>query len=725
MLWSDIKERAKLLTLHRGTLLIGQLISLWAEESPGLDKPLKDKDLGRDRLVRDLAALEYDPRLDRPVHEAIRALPAPVTADAAVGVVLSRFPTHPAAQTLSSLFGCSPSEVISRLQLQSEALVAGASPDATHCPTLARLSVDLTERARRGDYADLVPGEATTALERALTKVRRGSVMLTGPSGSGKTTAVAAMALRVATGLVHPKLRNVRIIEVSVGALVAGTQYRGQFSERVEALLKEVGEQRGTIILFIDEAHTILGAGRVNNDSYDLGNALKTALADNRIRLICATTDAEYQRYVARDPAFSRRFERIRIRPVSGDALDTVLRKQVNGLEARHDVLIPEPVWREARRLSDRYLENRSSQPDRTLDLLDSSAPLAPQAGSLTIGHLRVALSGTTGLPIDLIEQGLRSRLDAAQDALHRTVRGQERVVEAILNRLRSNPLRYRADARPLGSFMLQGPSGTGKTLIPETLNAALFGARDTLLHIHGGEFAEGGIAKLTGFPAPGLDTHHGATEGGVLCDHLRDHPMGVIVFDEIEKAHPSLHEPLLGILDKGEFQAGNGTTWHLRNHVVFCTSNALTAQDLQGTGIGFGGRGRCAFSREAITEKLCQFRRELLNRFDDILVLDPLSHESRLAILKQRIATACDAARAAGLPEPSTEALEALLARHKAAIDLAGGRAIERCAADEVILPLQRALCERAAVVRQQASAPRLRVKSTPAAIQEPVHVL
>ncbi len=724
MLWSELKERARQMIPagRQGTPLISEALSLWVEEAQELRDPLAAKDLDRDALASELLGLNYEIQTDRAVHEAVRAIPAPVTVDAVVSTLLERFCTHPAAQALTNAFGCKAAELVILLNLKANAspVVVG---NGTEMPMLKSLTTDLTEIAMTGEYSALVPGPATDAIERALLKSRRGSVVVTGLQGSGKTVAVQALAHRIVNNQTHPKLRNVKILELSVGALVAGTQFRGQFSDKVEGILKELKTAKGKIILFIDELHTVLGCGRVHGDSYDFANALKTALSSNYVRLIGATTDGEYSRYVLKDPAFARRLERVRLQPIEDDFLVSVLKSQVNVLAEHHRVCISESAWREALCLSNLYLVNRSAQPDRVLDLLDSACTLVTKSpGNLERSHILSALAQTTGIPADLLEKGLASRLDSARDVVKREVFGQDQIVEAIIARLQSNPLHRRASERPIGSFLLTGPTGVGKSLIAEVIGKTVFGSREAFLRIHCGEFAEGGIAKLIGVPLPGLDAQDA---NGVLCNFLREHPCGIVLFDEIEKAHSTLYELLLGILDKGEFQSGDGLPWSLRNHLVFCTSNALTAKDLRGAGMGFGAQTGSFRSREHLVEKLPLFRKELLNRFDELLVANPLSSESRLAILKHHIAVACAAARAAGVPEPSEAALVALLNQNESAIDLAGGRAIERLALDKVIVPMQQAIRAKPACANRQASVVKEEVKQTRVVNKETVKVL
>lgn len=723
MLWREIKDRVKSLRgPSRTPPSLAELLSVWVEEAPELDGPLRAKDMERDTLALKIMEVPYDSKSDGLVSDAIRTLPAPVSAQAVVSLLLEKHEAHPVVRCLVESFGCKKAEDLSPL-LNLKAMASVAVSQTVETPMLKSMTTDLTEKAKLGAFAGLVAGPATDALERVLLKARRGSVILTSPQGAGKTAAVQALAHRIVNNQCHPKLRHVQILELNgVGSLVAGTQFRGQFSERIEGLLTELKAARGKVILFCDETHTVIGAGRVHNDSYDLANALKTALSNNEIRFIGATTDVEYTKYILKDPAFARRLERVRIQPLSGSALDSVVLSQVSFLAERHNVVLEESVWREAMRLSDLYLANRAAQPDRVLDLLDTSCTSVPQNGNLERHHLLSALAQMTGVPSDILDCGLLTRLDQARDQLVHEVVGQDGVISAILSRLQSNPLHRRAAERPLGSFLLTGPSGVGKGLIAETLCCALFGSQEALLRINCGEYSEGGIAKLIGFPLPGLD---GQDTNGALGKFLSHKPTGVVLFDEIEKAHPTFYEVLLGILDKGEFQGGDGTSWSLRSHIVCCTSNALTTRNLYGESIGFGESEPHRPSRERLIEKLTMFRKELCNRFDDILVVEPLSSSSRLTMLKRHSEVAFAAARAAGVPTPSDAELIALLLLHQEAIDQAGGRAIERLVDDEIVPPLQRALRVRSACTSQQPIAEKKTVKPAGVANKVLINVL
>ncbi|MDD2598869.1 MAG: AAA family ATPase, partial [Kiritimatiellae bacterium] len=584
MLWMICKKRARQLRDIGGSAipLVSEIMSLWVEEDHAVFEALTEKAVERDALVGSLAQLEYAHQLDYPVHEALQSLLTPVTVGSVLSMMTQRFEKHPVVQLLAATFQCATSQLAGALHLQAAAAVATT---VIQNSVLASLTTDLSAAAERGEFADLVPGPATQALEQALLKARRGSVIVTGPQGAGKTVSVQALAHRIARNEVHPRLRQCRILELSVGTLTAGTQFRGQFSERLEGILKELKDQGQRTILFIDEIHTVLGAGRVHGDSYDMGNALKAALAGRNLLVIGATTDTEYERYVTKDPAFARRFQRVRLAPLTGDALREVVLTQVAGLTEKHCVTIDAALWREALVLSDLYLSNRAAQPDRVLDLLDTACTLAEQTGSLSRTHLLRALSQTTGVPLDLLENGLCARLDRARLFLNERVFGQEAVVDAILARLEGNPLRLNADTRPLASFLILGGSGVGKTLLAEVLAEALFGGSEAFLLIHCGAFGEGGLAKLIGVALPGMDTQ---SEGALLPEFLRSHPFGIILFDELEKAYGTLWDLLLSLLDKGEFQGGDGRTYSVRHCVIICTSNAVTAQDLASPGIGF-----------------------------------------------------------------------------------------------------------------------------------------
>ncbi|MCD7829669.1 MAG: ATP-dependent Clp protease ATP-binding subunit, partial [Clostridiales bacterium] len=499
-----------------------------------------------------------------------------------------------------------------------------------------------------------------------------------------KTAVAEGLAQRLAAGEVPEALRGKRLLSMDLSATVAGTKYRGEFEERVKRLIREV-QRVGNVILFLDELHTIVGAGSAEG-SIDAANILKPALSRGEIQVLGATTQEEYRRYIRKDAALERRFQPVTVEPPSRTQAVEILQNLRSRYEAHHRLTIDSDAIEAAVELSVRYLPNRYL-PDKAVDLMDEAAARAkiaaelppeslralenkrqeavaalekairgqdyekaalfrdaeqsyrrqmeearrawyrsPQRQAVTVRREDVAavLADWTGIPVASITEDESRRLLALEDTLHRRVVGQRQAVAAVARCIRRSRSGLKEENRPVGSFLFAGPSGVGKTELCRALAQALFGTDEALLRLDMSEYMEAQSAsRLIGSP-PG---YVGYEEGGRLTEAVRKRPYRVILFDELEKAHPEVWNLLLQILEDGALTDSQGQKADFRNAVIVMTTNAgADALSAQEHPLGFGSRGeesRQSAVRGAL-KKL--FRPEFLNRIDEIICFQKLT---------------------------------------------------------------------------------------------------
>ena len=451
-------------------------------------------------------------------------------------------------------------------------------------------SRNLTQMAQEDRLEPLIGREdELDAMIRILGKKTKNNPMLIGEPGVGKSALVEGLAARIAQGNVPPMLADTKIYALDMAQLIAGSKLRGEFEERIKNVIAAV-QEAGNVILFIDEIHTLIGAGSTSEGTLDAANILKPALARGEMRVIGATTYKEYRKYFEKDAALARRFQRVDVRePDAGQTL-SILTGLRSRYEAFHQVTIADDALSAAVSLSARYVTDRH-MPDKAIDLIDEAASMVkldqwtnaqqPDALGGRVIHAREiarVVSQWTGVPIDRMGASGGDDLRSLETRLSRRVIGQQEAIHAIAQALRRSRAGLSDPTRPVGVFMLLGPSGVGKTELCKALSEALFGSEDALVRIDMSEYAEEASAsRLIGSP-PGYVGHG---EGGQLTDAVLKRPYSVVLFDELEKAHPKIFSLLLQLLDDGRLTDSVGRQVDFRNTIVIMTSNAGVSFDM------------------------------------------------------------------------------------------------------------------------------------------------
>jgi ATP-dependent Clp protease ATP-binding subunit ClpA len=509
-------------------------------------------------------------------------------------------------------------------------------PDLKSEVSLRRFARDLLSAARKGEFDDLHPrpDDIDRMVEVILRRTKRNPA-LTGPAGVGKTALVELLARMVARDEL-PALSGTKVYELSIAKLVGGTRYRGDFEQRLDELLTLL-ERLQPILVFVDELHLLVGAGRAEGIITDASNLLKPYLARGRICLIGATTTEEYQRHVAQgDRAFARRFEEVRVQEPRGELCRAMVEAQARAVAKHHDLAIPGDVVAAAIELTDRHLTQRC-QPDKASTLIDTAASRARRAGQRELDRhtLRQVLAQQTGRPVELLSGEARQALSHLASRLGAQVLGQDLAIERVASTLVYRLQDLADETRPLGSFLFAGDTGVGKTELARALAAELFSDPEALLQLDLAEYAEGSsVNKLIGAP-PG---YSGSEQiGGVLVDWLHEHQSGVILLDEAEKAASEIHRLLLGLLERGRIASARGEQLDARQCVLVLTTNAADSRELKRRAPGFE-HNAAASPAEVLAN---YFPRELLGRLDELIVFEPLSDETLRQVLKLRLSEA------------------------------------------------------------------------------------
>ncbi len=508
---------------------------------------------------------------------------------------------------------------------------------------LQKYSVCLTSKAAMGQLDPLIG--RVKELERLmviLSRRTKNNPCFIGNPGVGKTVLAEGLAQAIVAGAVPSGLQGKQIYQLELTAMVAGTKYRGEFEERIRAIVEEC-EKNPDIILFIDEVHTIMGAGAAEG-AVDAANILKPALSRGKIRLIGATTLEEYRKYIEKDSALERRFAPLYLEEATPEESKAILRGLRTRYEEHHGVLINDSALEAAVDMSIRYLSDRYL-PDKALDILDEACsyvsihrtrPTAKDVEKALLSGSFICLeegrdipristkdiarvvSDMTGIPAGSLTRSEKSRLQALEKTLSARVLGQQSAVEAVAGAVRCARMGITKGHRPMGSFLFAGPTGVGKTELCRVLARALFESQNALIRLDMSEYMERhDVSKLIGAP-PGYVGHEG---GGKLIHAVRTHPYSVVLFDEIEKAHPDVCSLLLQILEEGKLTDGVGKTADFSHAIVILTTNfgAGTVGS-----IGFGEQKK--LQRAALESKLrAHFSPELINRLDDIILFSPL----------------------------------------------------------------------------------------------------
>ena len=564
--------------------------------------------------------------------------------------------------------------------------------------TLEKYSRDLTQMARDGRL-DPVIGRDSEILRviQVLSRRTKNNPVLIGEAGVGKTAIVEGLAQKIIVSDVPENLLNKRVVALDLGAMIAGSRFRGEFEERLKASMEEIQRAQGEIILFIDELHTVVGAGSAQG-AMDASNMLKPALARGELQCVGATTLDEYRQYVERDAALERRFAPVFVDEPSLDETIEMLRGLRDRYEAHHNVQYSDAAIVAAAKLSSRYVTDRRL-PDKAIDLMDEAAAklrvalhtlppdlktLKTEIDKLTAseeeasaardyeqaqinkaerlrletefnarrdawrGEQRLdeivderdvaeVIASWTGIPISQMMETEAQKLLHMEERLHERIVGQERAIAALADAIRRSRSGLSDPRRPIGSFIFLGSSGVGKTELAKALAEFLFDDEEALIRVDMSEYREQHtVSRLFGAP-PG---YVGYEQGGQLTEQVRRRPYSVVLFDEIEKAHPDVWNSLLQLLDDGRLTDGQGRVVNFRNAVIVMTSNVGTSFVKRSGALGFAGMA--AAEREdhkRIEEALKQtFRPEFINRIDEIIIFEPLSEVDVIEIVKLQV---------------------------------------------------------------------------------------
>ena len=510
-------------------------------------------------------------------------------------------------------------------------LGAGLDLDAD---ALLKYGRDLTQLARKGLFDDLAdrPKELDLLIKILLRKEKKNCV-ITGPAGVGKSALVELFARKLAKQeLGNCFAENTRIFEISMGRLVAGTKYRGDFEQRFHEVIDAV-LQNMPAMLFIDEMHLIWGAGRAEGVITDAANLLKPFLARGELQLIGATTTAEYRRYIAKDKALARRFQELKLKEPDISTIKTIVQKKALALSKHHGLVIPLSLISKAIDLPNTNMPYRH-QPDKTIELLDTACVMAKQKGEdkLTQEHILRTLSELTQKPVSLLKGNQYACLRSLKQKLSASIIGQEEAIDKIVSTLSYRLQGLGPEQRNLGTFMFVGDTGVGKSETARVLTKALFGSLDYLLYLDLAEYNQpSAVHKLIGAP-PGFT---GSEEEGVLVSWLSQKASGVLLLDEIEKAHLEVQQLFLGMLDNGRIRSAQGEEFSTTQCIVILTTNAITAKDLDRGAVGFSPTQEMPDPTSLLSD---HFPREFLSRFDEILLFNTLGARELKAILKLRL---------------------------------------------------------------------------------------
>ena len=563
--------------------------------------------------------------------------------------------------------------------------------------TLDQYSRDLTGMAREGKLDPVIGRDAEIRRTvQILSRRTKNNPCLVGEPGVGKTAIVEGLAARIVAGEVPDTVKDKRVLMLDLSGMIAGSKYRGEFEERIKKVIREVAED-GNILLFLDELHTLIGAGGAEG-AIDASNILKPSLARGEIQLIGATTLEEYRKYVERDAALERRFQPVTVEEPTEEEAEAILEGIVSRYEAHHNVTILPEALRAAVKLSNRYINDRKL-PDKAIDLMDEAAAAVrlqkaqapeelrklqeegkavdaqieravregdiPQARELrqrqeallnryeramarqekkrekqaievNAEDIARVVSVWTKIPVSRLTEKEGERLLRLESILHKRVIGQAEAVTAVARAMRRGRVGLQDPGRPIGSFLFLGPTGVGKTELSKALAEAMFGSENALIRVDMSEYMEGhSVSKMIGSP-PG---YVGFDDGGQLSEKVRQNPYSVVLFDEIEKAHPDVFNILLQVLDDGHITDSKGRKVSFKNTVIIMTSNAGAQRIVEPRNLGFSAKEDAQKNYERMKSGVMEevkrlFKPEFLNRIDEVMVFHPLTKEEMKQII-------------------------------------------------------------------------------------------
>ena len=499
---------------------------------------------------------------------------------------------------------------------------------------IEEFAYDLTRAAREGKLDPVVGRDQEIArVIEILGRRKKNNPMLIGEPGVGKSAIVEGIALRIASGNISSALAKKRILSLDIASVVAGTKYRGDFEKRLKSIIKEAGENPD-IILFIDEFHTIVGAGGASG-SLDAANMLKPALARGEFQCIGATTIDEFTKIVEKDGALDRRFQKIVVEPTDVKQSIEILNHLKPKYEEFHGISYTDDAVDAAVRLTDRYITDRSL-PDKAIDALDEAGSMVRlsmgRKNSKTVDAEDIAsvVSKMTGIPVNKVAESEGNRIIKMRKRLMDRIIGQDSAVETVVKAIQRNRAGLKDPGRPIGTFLFFGPTGVGKTQLARSLAEYLFDSEENLVRIDMSEYMEKfSVSRLIGAP-PG---YVGYEEGGQLSERVRRKPYCVVLLDEIEKAHPDIFNLLLQVMDEGRLTDSNGRTVDFKNTIVIMTSNVGSREvEEYGSGIGFATAGKnVETDRRSVVEKAVKkaFPPEFINRVDEQVYFNSLDKEA------------------------------------------------------------------------------------------------
>ena len=582
-------------------------------------------------------------------------------------------------------------EDVNRYKEEIAASKSGKKKAVEVTPTLDQYSRDLTAMAAYGEIDPVIGREAEIArVIQILSRRTKNNPCLIGEPGVGKTAIAEGLAQRIASGLVPDTVRGKRVVTLDLSGMVAGSKYRGEFEERIKKVIREVTEA-GNVLLFIDELHTIIGAGGAEG-AIDASNILKPSLARGEIQLIGATTLEEYRKYIEKDAALERRFQPVTVEEPTEEQAIEILKGLRERYEKHHHVQITDAGIEAAVKLSIRYIADRYL-PDKAIDLMDEASSKVRLGGfkmpekigelerkaaqleddmetalmeqrfedagairkekeavrkkyekqvekyhrdadkkKLVVGENEIAeiVSDWTKIPVKRLAEGEAARLNRLEKTLHKRVVGQEEAVSAVARAVRRGRVGLKDPHRPIGSFLFLGPTGVGKTEITKALAEAVFGDEQAMIRVDMSEYMEKhSVSKMIGSP-PG---YVGYEEGGQLSEKVRRKPYSVILFDEIEKAHPDVFNVLLQVLDDGQITDAQGRRVDFKNTIIIMTSNAGAQSIIAPKKLGFAAgedeKKNYEYMKNGVMEEVQRiFKPEFLNRVDEILVFHMLDKQ-------------------------------------------------------------------------------------------------
>ncbi len=705
-----------------GLIKLGQGVAVSVLQKMGLDlgtvRNAVEKQVGMGPEGKPTGNIPYTPRVKKVLALAgkeAKALNHSYVGTEHILLGLLREGEGVAARVLKSLeidIERTRNEILSELDPQfsgeaEESMASGRSAGGEEkkdqkTPALKAFGRDLTELAQKGEL-DPVVGRQTEIRRviQILCRRTKNNPVLIGEAGVGKTAIVEGLAIEVANGIVPEILADKRIITLDLALMVAGTKYRGQFEERIKAVMEEIKRMKN-VIIFIDELHTIVGAGAAEG-AMDASNIFKPALSRGELQCIGATTLGEYRKYIEKDSALDRRFQSVKVDAPSIDDSILILKGIRSKYEEHHKVTYTDASLESAVKLSDRYITGRFL-PDKAIDVLDEAGARARIASlnrppeieemgreidavcankeeaiskqhfeeaakfrdqekqlrakrekameewkrnrketQITVGEdeMLQIVADWTGIPLSRLERKEAEKLLHIEEELRKSVVGQDNATLAIARALRRSRADLKDPRRPIGSFLFLGPTGVGKTHLAKTLAEKMFGDQDSIIQIDMSEYMEKfSVSRLIGSP-PG---YVGYEEGGQLSEAVRRRPYSVILFDEVEKAHPEVIQLLLQVLEDGRLTDSLGRKVDFRNTVIIMTSNVGAQLIQKQTSLGFGvsntGMDDFEKTKEKINEEAKRvFKPEFLNRISDIIVFRSLGREDVLQIVELEIA--------------------------------------------------------------------------------------